>query len=76
MHENINAAMHVELFCVAYRMLGFLDNLLRKHLRCQVKLRSKLNNSTIRTISLFVWLWLVVNDHKFPAGTIFFSHTN
>ena len=26
--------------------------------------------------SLFVWLWLVVNDHKFSAGTIFFSHTN
>jgi len=52
MHENINAAMHIELFCVAYRILGFLDNLLRKHLRCQVKLRSKLNNSTIRTMSV------------------------
>ena len=26
--------------------------------------------------SLFVWLWLVVNDRKFPAGTLFFSHTN
>ena len=26
--------------------------------------------------SLFVWLWLVVNDSKFPAGTVFFSHTN
>ena len=23
---------------------------------------------------MFVWLWLVVNDRKFPAGTIFFSH--
>jgi len=27
-------------------------------------------------ISLFVWLWLVVNDHKFLAGIVFFSHTN
>ena len=27
-------------------------------------------------VSLFVWLWLVVNDRKFLAGTIFFSHTN
>ena len=26
--------------------------------------------------SLFVWLWLVVNDRKFSAGTVFFSHTN
>jgi len=26
--------------------------------------------------SLFVWLWLVVNDRKFPAGIVFFSHTN
>jgi len=26
-------------------------------------------------ISLFVWLWLVVNDRKFSAGTVFFSHT-
>ena len=26
--------------------------------------------------SLFVWLWLVVNDHKFLVGTVFFSHTN
>ena len=25
---------------------------------------------------MFVWLWLVVNDRKFPAGTLFFSHTN
>ena len=25
---------------------------------------------------LFVWLWLVVNNRKFSAGTIFFSHTN
>ena len=25
---------------------------------------------------LFVWLWLVVNDHKFLAGIVFFSHTN
>ena len=25
---------------------------------------------------MFVWLWLVVNDHKFSAGTVFFSHTN
>jgi len=25
--------------------------------------------------SLFVWLWLVVNDRKFLAGTVFFSHT-
>ena len=28
------------------------------------------------SISLFVWLWLVVNDRKFPAKTVFFSHTN
>lgn len=47
MHENINAPMHVEFFCVAYRTLGFLDNLLHKHFRCQVKLRSKLNHSTL-----------------------------
>ena len=26
--------------------------------------------------NMFVWLWLVVNDRKFPAGTVFFSHTN
>lgn len=52
MHENINAPMHVEFFCVAYRTLGFLDNLLHKHFRCQVKLRSKLNHSTIRTMSV------------------------
>ena len=26
--------------------------------------------------SPFVWLSLIVNDRKFPAGTIFFSHTN
>ena len=29
-----------------------------------------------RRISLFVWLWLIVNDRKFLAGTVFFSHTN
>ena len=28
------------------------------------------------TSSLFVWLWLVVNDRKFSAGIVFFSHTN
>ena len=28
------------------------------------------------TSSLFVWLWLVVNDRKFPARTVFLSHTN
>ena len=27
-------------------------------------------------ISLLVWLWLVVNDRKFSAETVFFSHTN
>ena len=26
--------------------------------------------------SLFVWLWLIVNDSKFSIRTIFFSHTN
>ena len=26
--------------------------------------------------SLFVWLWLVVNDRKFSVRTVFFSHTN
>ena len=25
---------------------------------------------------MFVWMWLVVNDRKFSAGTVFFSHTN
>jgi len=25
--------------------------------------------------SLFGWLVLVVNDRKFPTGTVFFSHT-
>ena len=29
-----------------------------------------------RTISLFVWTWLVVNDRKFLVGIVFFSHTN
>ena len=28
------------------------------------------------TIGLFIWLWLVVNDRKFTAETVFFSHTN
>ena len=28
------------------------------------------------TISLFGWLVLVVYDRKFPAGIVFFSHTN
>jgi len=28
------------------------------------------------SISLFVWLWLIVNDRKFSAGIVFFSHTN
>jgi len=32
--------------------------------------------SLILVVSLFVWLWLVVNDRKFPAETVFFSHTN
>jgi hypothetical protein len=27
-----------------------------------------------KTPSLFVWLWLVVNDRKFLGGTVFFSH--
>jgi len=27
-------------------------------------------------ISLFVWLWLVVNDRKFLIRIVFFSHTN
>jgi len=27
-------------------------------------------------VNLFVWLWLVVNDRKFSARTVFFSHTN
>jgi len=27
-------------------------------------------------MDLFVWLRLVVNDHKFLTGTVFFSHTN
>ena len=31
---------------------------------------------SVLTCSLFVWLWLVVNDRKFPVGTVFFSHTN
>jgi len=26
--------------------------------------------------SLFVWLWHVVNDRKFSARTVFFSHIN
>ena len=29
-----------------------------------------------KLFSLFVWLWLVVNDRKFLTGTVFFSHTN
>ena len=29
-----------------------------------------------RTFSLFVSLWLVVNDRKFLVGTVFFSYTN
>ena len=31
---------------------------------------------TPTSLSLFVLLWLVVNDRKFSAGTVFFSHTN
>ena len=27
-------------------------------------------------LSMFIWLWLVVNDRKFSVGTIFFSHIN
>ena len=30
----------------------------------------------LRSNSLFVWTWLVVNDRKFSAGAVFFSHTN
>ena len=30
----------------------------------------------LETISLFVWPWLLVNDRKFSAGTIFISHIN
>jgi len=26
--------------------------------------------------TMLVWLWLIVNDHKFSAEIIFFSHTN
>jgi len=29
-----------------------------------------------QTKMLFVWLWLVVNDRKFPVKTVFFFHTN
>ena len=29
-----------------------------------------------KTLSLFVWLWLVVNDRKFLAGTVFSSYIN
>ena len=31
--------------------------------------------NSLAKLNLFVWLWLVVNDRKFSAGTIFFSHT-
>ena len=34
------------------------------------------SGGSMKKCSLFVWLWLVINDHKFPAGTVFFSHTN
>ena len=36
------------------------------------------NNDQIMSLisSLFVRLWLVVNDRKFPAGTVFFFHIN
>ena len=30
----------------------------------------------LTTFSLVVWLWLVVNDHKFSIKIVFFSHTN
>jgi len=30
----------------------------------------------VADLSLFVWLWLVVNDRKFSTRTVFFSHTN
>ena len=30
----------------------------------------------LETVSLFVLPWFVVNDRKFSAGTVFFSHTN
>jgi hypothetical protein len=26
--------------------------------------------------TMFVWVWLIVNDRKFLVGTVFFSHIN
>ena len=37
---------------------------------------NKMKQSYLDTGSLFVWPWLVVNDRKFLAGTVFFFHTN
>ena len=34
-------------------------------------------SQTGRTVrNLFVWLWFVVNDRKFPVRIVFFSHIN
>ena len=30
----------------------------------------------VEIYGLFVWLWLIVNDRKFPVEIVFFSHTN
>ena len=38
--------------------------------------RSGASGRVLLSVSLFVWLWLVVNDRKFLVRIIFFSHTN
>jgi len=32
--------------------------------------------SELVAVSLFVWLWLIVNHRKFPVRIVFFSHSN
>jgi len=44
--------------------------------RCLVRRRRRSSKQASTLSSLFVWLWLLVNDRKFSAGTVFFSHTN
>ena len=51
--------------------------LIKRWNNCTDRINDKLYEKNCWTIiSLFVWLWLVVNDRKFLAGTVFFSHIN
>ena len=49
---------------------------LQNHCSLSIYLYITMVLSGLTANSLFVWLWLVLNDRKFSAGTVFFSHTN